>query len=213
MPNEAITLNAQASLFADTFRWSLISPPVGGAIISSPNSMRTDFSADIDGIYMLRLTARSSVDGTQKSDDIQIVVNSGLTYAPRALTFYTDIDLFLMSNCISCHQNFFEAENVVWWVPDADQPAGNMTGIPGSPADRPSLGLYEQIMARVNPAFIEDSRLLKKPSGQHHYGGLVGNMDTSLPVGDMGMGRDDYDMLVNWIAEGAPCGGNANQCP
>jgi hypothetical protein len=198
----------------------LISAPAGGedAIISNPNSMLTDFSADtpadINDPYKVRLTASSSVDGTQKSDDITILVSvDPLLKAPRALTFYTDIDPFLMSNCISCHADFGEAENVVWWVPDPGQPAGNMTGIPGSPADRPSLGLYEQIMARVNPAFIEDSRLLKKPSGQHHYGGLVGKMDTSLPVGDMGMGRDDYDMLVNWIAEGAPCGGNANQCP
>jgi hypothetical protein len=66
-------------------------------------------------------------------------------------------------------------------------------------------------MARVNPEYIEDSLVLKKPSGNHHYGGLIGGFDTSVSVGSFN--RANYDMFVNWIAEGAACGGTLDQCP
>ena len=68
----------------------------------------------------------------------------------------------------------------------------------------PALSLYEQAMVRVLPEYVEDSLLLKKPSGQHHYGNQIDGFDTSLVVGSAG--RADYDMFVNWIAEGANCG-------
>lgn len=208
-PNEAITLNAQASLFADTFRWSLISAPAGGedAVISSPGNTRTDFSADTDGTYVLRLTASTSADGTQKSDDITIEVTSALAKAPRALTFYDDIkEVFKPSsgsNCTdSCHMKVlnpdFNLHPPVWWT-EAQPPVTSQ------------VGLYEQARARVNLEFIEDSLILKKPSGNHHTGNRRPGFDTSKVVG--ASEREDYDMFVNWIAEGAPCGGSAAQCP
>jgi hypothetical protein len=58
-------------------------------------------------------------------------------------------------------------------------------------------------MTRIMPEYIEDSLLLKKPSGQHHYGHQVDGFDTSLSVG--AAGRASYDLFVNWIAEGAKC--------
>ena len=70
-------------------------------------------------------------------------------------------------------------------------------------------------MTRVNEDYVEDSLVLKKPSGHHHYGGLVGGaaggFDTSLSVGSSG--RATYDMFVNWIAEGAVCGMVGSECP
>jgi mono/diheme cytochrome c family protein len=213
MPNEAITLNAQASLFADTFRWSLISAPAGGedAIISNPNSMRTDFSADTltdvnDPYYVVRLIASSSVDGTQKSDDIKIVVASGLpAEAPRALTFYDDITNRFNTGCTICHKTQLDggtAKIPVWWT--EEQPFGTPPAVTS-----PQLGFYDQARARVNLEFIEGSLILKKPSGNHHN--FQSGFDTSLGVGEFG--RQDYDMFVNWIAEGASCGGDMNQCP
>jgi hypothetical protein len=65
-------------------------------------------------------------------------------------------------------------------------------------------------MTRVNFENIGDSLLLKKPAGVHHFGDLQAGFDTSLSVG--AAGRDDYDMFVNWISEGAVCGGTATQC-
>jgi hypothetical protein len=171
--------------------------------------MRTDFSADtpadINDPYTVRLTASSSIDGTQKSDDIRILVGNGFK-TPRALTFYDDIKEVLETSsgqtCIECHPNAlspsFNLHPPVWWTE-------------AQPLTSPQLRLYEQARARVNLEFIEDSLILKKPSGNHHTGNMRPGFDTSSGVGEDD--RKNYDMFVNWIAEGAPCGGTAAQCP
>lgn len=204
-PDEPITLNAQASLFAEKYSWKLISSPVGStAMLSSPGKMKTDFSADTDGDYTLRLTASLSKGGS-KSDTLTVKVDSGLAAAPRGLLFYDDIRTVLQGDCLACH-NGGEAGIPVWWLDDASQPMG----IPAGPGDPPSLGLYEQAMARVNLEDIGDSLILKKPSGVHHFGDLQSGFDTSLTVG--AAGRVNYDLFVNWISEGAVCGGTTDQC-
>ena len=218
-PDAAITLDAQASLFADSYFWELVSAPAGAIVgIASPNSQRTDFSADRNGKYVLRMTASSSINATSGEDTLTIQVDSTLGKAPRSLTFYDDIrdELILARTprgCLSCHQSSPTgipagsgiAGVPMWWTDDASQP------IVAPPAATPSLGLYEVALARVMPTFIEDSLLLKKPSGQHHYGRLVDGFDTSLGVGSSG--RASYDLFVNWIAEGAKCGLVGPQCP
>lgn len=211
-PGAAITLDAGASLFAENYKWKVISKPGGEtATLSSPGSRRTSFTGSGDGEYVLRMTASSSALGS-RSDTLTVVVDSGLVTAPRNLTFYTDISAFLGANCTSCHSNGGSVPGIpVWWTDDANQPFP----VPPAVMTSPSLGLYEQVMTRVNPEYIEDSLILKKPSGNHHYGGLVGGAgggyDDSYAVGSAG--RADYDMMVNWIAEGAVCGGTADQCP
>jgi mono/diheme cytochrome c family protein len=210
-PGAAITLDAGASLFADRYRWEIVSRPGGStASLSNDGNRRTSFTADTDGEYKIRMTASNSSGGSSRSDKLLIVVDSALVTAPRALSFYTDISGFMGANCISCHSNGGSVQGIpVWWTGDGSQPFA----VP--PAGTPSLGLYEQVMARVNPDYVENSLLLKKPSGNHHYGGMIGGasggFDTSETVGSGG--RDDYDMFVNWIAEGAVCGGTAVQCP
>ena len=216
MPGAAITLDAQASLFADTFSWQLISSPaMSNVTISAPSSALTDFSADTDGDYVLRLTASLSTGSGSETDTLLVKVDSGLATAPRALTFYTDItDEFALARpgagsgrmCNDCHSMGGGVTGVpMWWTADAAQP------FPVPPAGTPSLGLYEQAMTRVNPEYIEDSLLLKKPSGWHHYGYQVAGFDTSLPVG--AVGRASYDLFVNWISEGAVCGMVGPECP
>jgi len=206
-PGAAITLDAQASLFADSYRWELMSSPTASsATLSNPAARSTDFIADTDGKYVVSLTASSSDGASSNVDTLTIAVDSGLGEAPRDLTFYDDVTAEFTEvrpvsgrSCESCHQDSAGAGIAgvpVWWSiaqPSAVQPAGT-----------PALSLYEQAMARVLPEYIEDSLLLKKASGQHHYGKLVDGFDTSLTVGSAG--RADYDMFVNWIAEGANCG-------
>jgi hypothetical protein len=46
-----------------------------------------------------------------------------------------------------------------------------------------------------------NSRLLTKPSGQHHAGGTLAGFD--LASGDPA-DRANYDLFLNWILEGAP---------
>jgi len=214
-PGAAITLDAQASLFADSYLWELVSAPAASAVtIASPNASRTDFSADTDGDYVVRLTASSSESSSSKVDTLSIKVDSALMPPPRSLTFYTNITAeFDLARpiagsgrkCNDCHENATGIAGVpMWWTADATQP-------PVPPAATQSLGLYEQAMARVLPEYIEDSLLLKKPSGQHHYGHQVDGFDTSLPVG--AAGRASYDLFVNWIAEGATCGMVGPECP
>jgi mono/diheme cytochrome c family protein len=215
MPVSPITLDASASLFADSYRWELLSsPPASTTTLTSPNSKRTDFSADTVGNYVVRLTATSSKSGSSNSDTLTILLDGTLA-APRGLQFYPDITAeFALARgtgreCFDCHQEFGGVGGVpMWWTADATQPF-NVPPVPL--AGTPSLGLYEQAMTRVMPEYIEDSLLLKKPSGQHHYGDLVDGFDTSLPVG--AAGRASYDLFVNWIAEGAVCGGTVTECP
>jgi mono/diheme cytochrome c family protein len=201
----AITLNAQASLFAESYAWAVIATPTGAAAtLSNPASMKTDFSADKNGNYTVQLTASSS-EGGSETDTLIVKVDDALATAPRDLMFYTDISAFMTASCTSCHDigggTGAEPGVPVWWVDDASQPLG----IPATTADSPSLGFYEQVMARVNFEDVGDSLLLKKPSGRHHFGDQRPGFDTSLSVG--AVGRANYDMFLNWISEGAVCGG------
>jgi hypothetical protein len=204
-PNALITLNAQASLFAENYSWSEIASPASASVtLSNPSGMKTDFSADLPGIYTVRLTA-SSQEGGSKTDTIDINVDVGLLIAPRNLAFYSNISNRLATCAGECHGDGAELGVPVWWVPDNGQPAGASTGIPTATTDPPALGFYEQVMTRVNFEDIEDSLILKKSSGRHHFGDERIGFDTALAVG--ANGRADYDMFVNWISEGAGCGG------
>jgi mono/diheme cytochrome c family protein len=215
-PGAAITLDAQASLFAASYRWELVSSPAASSVsIASPNAIRTDFSADTPGDYVIRLTVTSDSSSATKADTLSIKLDATLSTAPRALTFYTDITAeFALArpvagsgrSCESCHRSGAGIAGVpMWWTADATQP------FPVPPAATPSLGLYELAITRIMPEYIEDSLLLKKPSGWHHYGHQVDGFDTSLPVG--AAGRASYDKFVNWIAEGAVCGMVGTECP
>ena len=206
-PGAAITLDAQASLFADSYRWELVSSPAASsATFSSPDATSTEFIANTNGKYVVSLTASSSDGASSKSDTLTIAVDNALLKAPRDLTFYNDItdefsELRPVSGreCVSCHQETGAggiAGVPMWWT--AAQPSDTQ------PVGTPALSLYEQTMTRVIPEFIEDSLLLKKTSGQHHYGNQIDGFDTSLVVGSLG--RASYDLFVNWIAEGANCG-------
>ena len=44
--------------------------------------------------------------------------------------------------------------------------------------------------------------LLRKPSGNHHGGGLVTGFNAALTPG--AVGREDYDKILGWIMNGAP---------
>lgn len=211
-PNAPITLNAGASLFANSYNWSLVSSPAGSAVtILSPGAIRTDFSADLEGDYTLRLTARYSTTGQSKTDDVLVRIDSTLAKAPRSLTFYNDITAELINCANTCHSNgggttgAAVSDIPVWW--SAAQPQAT----PTTTASTPSLGLYEQALATVNLEDIADSLILKKSSGIHHYGDQRAGFNTALSIGTGG--RAAYDLFVNWISEGAVCGGTTTECP
>ena len=209
-PNASITLNAGGSLCATSYRWAVLTSPEGSSVtMPASTAIKTDFSADLEGDYTLRLTATASNTGLSKTDDILVRVDSSLAKAPRSLVFYDDVKTEL-NNCVSCHNNGGTAGVPVWWVEDNAQPQG----IPALSSDTASLGFYEQALSRVNLEEVGGSLILTKPSGNHHYGAQRSGFNAELSVG-LG-GRSTYDLFVNWISEGAACGdGNTEneKCP
>jgi hypothetical protein len=209
--NAEITLNASHSLFADSYRWSILSAPAGAvAGFSAADKIRTDFSADTEGEYLLSLSGSNSDNGQVGIDELIVVVDNTIV-SPRSLSFYTDVTTELSNCATECHSIGGGIQTAVgipvWWVDDLSQPQG----FPASESDPPSLGLYENAMTRVNLENVGDSLILKKPSNTHHYGGLRPGFDTSNPIGTSQ--RRAYDLFTNWISEGAVCGGSTIQCP
>jgi hypothetical protein len=58
------------------------------------------------------------------------------------------------------------------------------------------------VRGRINFTDIVASPLLRKPSGNHHNGGSRPGFNASQTPGNVG--RADYDMVLNWILNGAP---------
>ena len=185
-------LSGAASLFADTFLWSIVSGP-GGATLSGPESSRPTFVATGVGTYGVQLIARN---GAMQSAprQLKIVVKDMLAPAPGAIRFDPDIKAVLTA-CTGCHTK------------SPDKPAD-----PRPPMffDVPSDGtsLYAAVRGRINFKDIVASPLLTKPAGQHHFGGQIAGFNISpaadgtlLEPGDPG--RDKYDLFLNWILAGA----------
>jgi hypothetical protein len=189
------------SRFVDTYSWSIVSVPAGGeaAILSDADQPRALLTAPVDGDYVLRLVASNK--GKSDQDTVIIKINSGLSVAPKALTFVDNIkpvfnEIAEIANggdgkrCNECHQQFGGAGAIdgipMWWTDDPAQPSTGGT-------------LYQEVLARIDFNDPENSLLLKKPSGNHHYGGLRGNgFDRGNPSN-----RYNYDTFLNWIIEGA----------
>ncbi|MGB5395559.1 MAG: hypothetical protein WBN96_00280, partial [Gammaproteobacteria bacterium] len=184
------------SRFVDSFSWSIVSTPPGGenASLSDADQPRALLTAPVDGDYVLRLVA--SYEAASDQDTVTIKVNSGLTVAPKDLTFVDHIKPIFaeltvdgdFKSCNNCHQLSTGGGAIagvpMWWT-DA-QPATGST-------------FYQEVLARVDFNDPENSLFLTKPTGNHHYGGLRSNgFDTSNPAN-----RFNYDTILNWIIEGA----------
>ena len=65
-----------------------------------------------------------------------------------------------------------------------------------------NLWFYTELRGRINFTDIVASPLLRKPSGNHHAGGQLSGFNTSFPPGHAA--RSDYDLVLNWILNGAP---------
>ncbi len=182
-------LSAAASRFAETYAWTVPSSPAGSTpTLSDASALRPVFDTDRDGEYQVRLTA--SAGGVSDSALVTLTVDSTLSPAPGDLTFDADVGPLLTATCATanCHQA---------------AGAGSIAGVPvfWNAADQPNGTAdeyFREVLARVNFAEPERSRLLSKPSGNHHYGGVVSGFDTA-DLND----RDGYDTVLNWILAGA----------
>lgn len=196
------TISGIASLFATGYQWSLVSGPVGGATLGDTASRDATFTSTMDGTYQVQLVVSNGTRSSAPST-VNIVVNNGLTTAPLALRFTTDIKPVLQSVCVPCHvtANLATATQAPIAYSNLDR---NGDAIIDSTDD---AWLYAEVRGRINFTDPVDSPLLLKPSGKHHGGNPITgtfqtNFDSSLMPGSPG--RSNYDLFLNWILNGAP---------
>jgi mono/diheme cytochrome c family protein len=218
-----LKLSAAASLFANTYQWSIVTPAPGStaASLANANTARPTFNGDVDGPYVLRLVVGN---GTTLSDPADTTVNVRNTPAswgsaplPKAIRF-SDIRNILQSSfttgavyggaayagCSVCHNPGGGYDMAVFYS-DANRVGNSCVDTlvyeeTGPCTDAQNMHqFYLDIRARVNFADPEDSRILRKPSNHHHGGGLVPGFDLATPGG-----RYYYDIFLEWIMNGAP---------
>jgi hypothetical protein len=188
------TLSAAGSLFSTSYSWSIVSGP-GGATLTNPGSAQPTFNAIADGTYELQLVTGN---GSMQSAPVQLtlVVNNALTPAPSAIRFVTHIKPVLqMPACSGCHA-----------IPGVGDPPIVFTSIDrngdGVVDATDDLWFFAEVRGRINFTDIVASPLLRKPSGAHHRGGANATFNTTLAPG--AAGRVNYDLVLNWILNGAP---------
>jgi len=174
-----VSVSGAASVFADSFAWTLVSQPTGAvATLADADTVRPTLANAIDGAYVLALVVRNG-PAVSTPDTIRITVDSGMSPAPQDLSFTTHIAPVLVSaGCTSCHT-------------DGGNPLPPVLYTAG-----PNRDVYQSVRSLIDFDDPENSRLLLKPSGQHHAGGT--------PAGfDLAGNRANYDLFLNWILEGA----------
>jgi mono/diheme cytochrome c family protein len=201
VPLGATTLSAGNSLYANAYAWSIVSGPAGGAVLTNANTVSATFTASQVGAYVVQLVASNGAVQSSASQ-IRLTVVNQLTPAPNAIRF-ADIKAVLQGTSTGCAGGGCHA------------PAGG--GGNGAPVifaniDRDGNGtvgdanddawFYAEVRSRVNFTDVVASPLLRKPSGNHHSAGLRAGFDTTEAPGQAA--RANYDLFVNWIANGAP---------
>jgi hypothetical protein len=191
----ATQLSAANSLFADTYVWSIVSGPNGGATLTNADTAQATFNATTDGTYVLSLAA-SNASARSAPTSLTLVVNNALTPEPSAIRF-SDIKAALQDGleCQGCHAPGSPLHPPVAFTSYDRNGDGAVT-----PAD--DAWFYAEVRSRINFEEIVASALLQKPSGHHHFGGLGAGFDTSLAPGQPG--RAKYDLFLNWALNGAP---------
>lgn len=175
-----VAVSGAASLFAETYAWTIVSQPVGAnATLDGADTARATLGNAIDGTYQLQLVvALGSV--ASAPDSVTVTVDSALSPAPADLSFTTHIAPVLTSaGCTSCHTDGGNPRPPVFYTAGANR------------------DVYQTVRSLVDFDDPTASLLLTKPSGQHHAGGT--------PAGfDLNGNRANYDLFLNWILEGAP---------
>lgn len=207
LPNVSATLSAADSLYASTYSWSVTSAPAGaGTPLTNTSSVQATFLPTVTGNYQVQLVVGN---GTVQSPPamLNIVVTAS---APAATIHFPDIKAVLQSTtagCTTCHTitgggTSLTSSAITPLVYTNVDRNGDGTIDSGAPGSIDDLWFYTEVRGRVNFTDVGASKLLTKPSGHHHYGGLRTGFDTSKPPGDPA--RASYDLFLNWILNGAP---------
>lgn len=194
--------------FADRYSWQIISAPDGSdASLLEGSTSRPVLNTTVDGLYEIQLSA--SYEADSDTDTVFIRIDNTMTSSttpqdPKTITL-SDILAVMQTPgddansslsgtngqkaCEECHASNTDggiSGVPVFWRTDASQPGTGTT-------------FYEEVLARVDFKDPENSLLLTKPSGNHHYGGQREGFEIDNPAN-----RQHYDLFLNWILEGAP---------
>jgi len=201
------TLSAAMSLFSTGYQWTIVTDPVGGATIANANSSTATLTTTGNGTYVIQLiTSRGTT--LSAAATVNVVVNSALTYNPTALRF-VDIKAILQEPtrpsgaCIGCHTASAGNGGVppIWYT-DIDRNGNSGVEVTNNKTNDDNHWFYKELRGRINFTDWVASPLLRKPSGNHHNGGLHSRFDASLTPG--AADREDYDKILGWIMNGAP---------
>jgi hypothetical protein len=217
-----VTLSASNSLYASSYAWTIVSTPVGAtASLSSTTATQPVLTANMNGDYVLQLVV---ANGSTQSDpeQVTITIDSALTPAQTAIVF-SDIKAVLQAaettTCVGCHEQSIDG-SAFGGIPPIYY--GRMTVYPtvtdfdrdgDSDVDADDeFEYYTAVRGRVNFTDVTASPLLRKPTGNHHYGGHVLDFSNVTACAAPCSGyatwgdyyRAQYNLLVNWIVNGAP---------
>jgi len=190
-------LSATGSLFASTYAWTLVSGPNGtipptGATLTNSGSAQPTFSATADGTYVLQLVAGNG-NTLSAPRQLTVLVNNALAPAPASIRF-ADIKAALQSvGCTACHTTSAFTPIAFTSIDRNGDSTVNATD---------DIWFYTEVRGRINFLDRVGSPLLRKPSGNHHGGGLRPGFDTSQVPGHPA--RATYDLFLNWVLNDAP---------
>jgi mono/diheme cytochrome c family protein len=220
------TLSAANSLFASTYNWSVSS----GGVLSNPTSAQTTLSGP-NGTYVVQLVVGN---GTTPSAPVQINVTiatpgtAALPIAPANIHF-ADIKAILQGTvpippansinfpdfqgCTGCHSH--TDPQAIGGIPPIFYDNYDRDGLNGTDPNDDNW-FYNDLRGRINFTDVAASPLLRKPTGNHHYGGFILNSTDTTPcaspaypacspyatLGDYF--KAQYNKIVLWILNGAP---------
>ena len=194
--NADATLSASNSLFATSYRWSIVAtPPHGIAEITNPMARIATFRARVAGRYTVRLTVS---DGS-RSDSRAAAITADDDFPDPSAIRYADVKNVLrnVSGCVACHKTAGSpqpANTPPIWYTDFDR---NGDAATDAIDDR---WLFKELVGRVNLTDVSASPLLRKPSGDHHKGGKLFDLTTRA-------GLAQYSIVYSWILTGAQADG------
>ena len=171
---DLIQLSGAGSTFESFYEWTITESPAGssprliGATTATPV-----LDVDVDGEYTVELIVGNL--NNDRSLPVSTTINARRDLQP--LRFQEDVYEVVDINCANiCHRR---------------------NGTAGIPIEFDNLATAHEFMVQyVNFDDPLNSPILRKPSGNNHYGGTINGFDLN---GD----HSNYDIMVRWILEGA----------
>jgi len=168
-----VDLNGNASVFTagvDDFSWTFVSRPAGSEVVlENANQADAFFVPDVEGDYIVQLVVNDEEVATPPSSPAETVIR--VSGQIQGTSFVNDIKP-IFDVCAVCHLGL----------------------------DNPDFGnartLYDNLVDFVNADDPVNSRILTKPSGQHHGGGTIQGFES--------VAGKNYKTMLQWILEGSP---------